>query len=83
MKGLQQNTDQLKSIAVDWLEALSDALSNSDHNRIASLFQQNSHWRDVLAFTWHLTTVNGASKLSVALCQASRQAEIMAGKLQL
>lgn len=70
MTGLPRNTDDLNSIAIEWLAAFSDALSRGEQDRLASLFQRDSHWRDVLAFTWHLTTVNGASELATALCGA-------------
>lgn len=73
MTWLPRDTDDLNSIAVDWLAALSDALSNGDQTRLESLFQYDSHWRDVLAFTWHLTTVSGAPEVAAALCGAQSE----------
>ena len=81
MTELPRNTDDLNAIAVEWLGALSDALSNGDQTKLEFLFQQDSHWRDVLAFTWHLTTVNGASKVAAALCGA--QLEIKATRFEI
>ena len=54
-----QLAEQARRSAVDWLEAFEAALASRDAARIGALFHENSHWRDILAFTWHLTSAAG------------------------
>lgn len=39
----------------EWLERFQIALDRSDRLELENLFAQNSHWRDLLAFTWSIT----------------------------
>ena len=48
--------DQLAS---GWLGALEQALGASDVDAAAALFLEDGHWRDVLAFSWHLHNFSG------------------------
>ena len=50
-----------------WLADFEDALSAADAEGLASIFHADSYWRDVLAFTWLITTVRGAENLAAAL----------------
>ena len=43
------------------------ALAQSDCARAAALIHADGHWRDVLAFTWHLKTFNGVEQITSAL----------------
>ncbi len=43
--------------AADWFAALEDALRARDVDRAAGLFATTSYWRDLVAFSWNLTTV--------------------------
>ena len=43
----------------DWLAAFEDALTAGDVERAAAMFAPASFWRDLVAFTWNLTTVEG------------------------
>jgi len=43
----------------DWLAAFDAALAAGDADAAAALFAEDSHWRDVLAFDWDLTTTSG------------------------
>jgi cation diffusion facilitator CzcD-associated flavoprotein CzcO len=45
--------------AADWLSRFEEALSTHDAVALRSLFQADSHWRDVLALTWRIRTVSG------------------------
>lgn len=56
-----------------WLAKFADALEHANSEALAALFQPDSHWRDVLAFTWHLTTVDGAAELAQALVAAQSE----------
>ncbi|MBS0540631.1 MAG: monooxygenase, partial [Proteobacteria bacterium] len=44
-----------------WLRRFEEALAAGDRARLLSLFAEDSHWRDVLALTWHIDTVSGAA----------------------
>jgi len=61
--------DDLAQPVRRWLEAFGQALERGDARAIAALFQAESHWRDVLAFTWHLRTVSGGARLAEALAR--------------
>jgi putative flavoprotein involved in K+ transport len=40
-----------------WLSAFSDALTARDVDRAAGMFATESYWRDLIAFSWNITTV--------------------------
>ena len=42
-----------------WLAAFQGALDARDVDAAAALFCTDSHWRDLVSFTWNLTTVEG------------------------
>src|SRR5690348_3809943 len=43
--------------ATAWLSAFEDALVARDVERASSMFAASSFWRDLIAFTWNLKTV--------------------------
>ncbi|GAA2566269.1 flavin-containing monooxygenase [Pseudonocardia hydrocarbonoxydans] len=43
----------------EWLGAFQDALTAGDADAAAALFGEGSFWRDLVAFTWNITTVEG------------------------
>ena len=45
--------------AESWLSAFEDALRARDVDRAAGMFAATSFWRDLVAFTWNITTVEG------------------------
>jgi len=49
------------TITEHWLAQLERALSDRDDTLLRTLFHADSHWRDVLALTWRISTVNGGS----------------------
>ena len=59
--------DTLATAATRWLEALGDALAKGDAAAIQALFQEDSHWRDMVTFTTEITTTSGAAKIAAAL----------------
>lgn len=67
MTGFPTSPEQIMDAATQWLAAFGNAVASADANRLKPLFQADSHWRDVLAFTWHLTTVNGRDALTAAI----------------
>lgn len=53
-------TDPDPSVRAEaWLRAFEDALTRRDTAAAAALFAPTSFWRDLVAFTWNLTTVEG------------------------
>jgi len=52
-------TDTLATLADHWLAQFERALAEPGDALLRRLFHPDSHWRDVLALTWHITTVNG------------------------
>ena len=47
-----------------WLSAFGDALEANDPARAAALFTEDGFWRDLVAFTWNLKTLEGRAEIS-------------------
>ena len=45
--------------AETWLSSFEQALAEADGEAAGALFQADSYWRDLVAFTWNLKTVEG------------------------
>src|SRR5262245_33612995 len=56
-------TDTVATIAESWLAQFEAALATPDHARLQMLFHADSHWRDVLALTWRINTVDGSDAI--------------------
>ncbi len=56
-----------ETIANHWLARFERALAESDDILLETLFHPDSHWRDVLALTWHIRTVSGLDAILRAL----------------
>jgi cation diffusion facilitator CzcD-associated flavoprotein CzcO len=56
-------TDDISIAAESWLARFEQALGNSDHHLLTPLFHPESYWRDVLALSWNIQTVNGADAI--------------------
>ncbi len=66
-------TDNLAALAQAWLAQFETALGNEA--ALKALFHADGYWRDVLAFTWDITTVHGRDAIASALqAQAARTA---------
>jgi putative flavoprotein involved in K+ transport len=61
--------------AEDWLAAFETALASRNVARIGSLFHQDCHWQDVLAFTWNLTPVGGREPVAARLAAEQESTE--------
>jgi hypothetical protein len=57
----------LSGTAESWLTDFGAALSADDSAALALLLHPDSHWRDLLAFTWHISTVSGRGNIANAL----------------
>ena len=50
-----------------WLDDFGAALASGEIARIAALFAEDCHWRDILAFTWDLRTTSGAPAIAESM----------------
>ncbi len=50
-----------------WLEAFSAYLARGDISSALSLFADASYWRDMVAFTWNITTLDGQAQIRAML----------------
>ena len=53
-----------QTLVSQWLGYFERALHSSDETAIAALFEKDSHWRDIVAFTWHISPFAGADKIA-------------------
>lgn len=53
-----------------WLTAFQAALGNANPPALATLFSPDSHWRDLLVFTWDISPHAGADAIAAALTNA-------------
>jgi cation diffusion facilitator CzcD-associated flavoprotein CzcO len=56
-------TDDISIAAENWLAQFERALANPDDPLLKTLFHSDSYWRDALALSWNLQTVNGAETI--------------------
>ncbi len=60
---MTQTVDQKASAAASaagaWLSAFQQALTARDADAAAALFADESYWRDIVSFTWNITTAEG------------------------
>ena len=54
-------TSAVASAADEWLGAFQSALTARDADAAAALFAAESYWRDIIAFTWNITTAEGSA----------------------
>ena len=54
-------TDDVSISAENWLARFESALASDGSLKL--LFHRDSHWRDVLALSWNLQTLNGADAI--------------------
>ena len=67
-------TETNLAVTERWLAQLERALSDRDDALLKTLFHPGSHWRDVLALTWRITTVNGRDAIVRELRTHSQRA---------
>jgi len=61
------------SVAADtWLAQFEEALAKSDDALLLQLFHPDSYWRDVLALSWNIQTLNGRDAILEALPPLAR-----------
>ena len=67
-------TDDISVAADTWLAQFEEALTRSDDGLLKTLFCQDSYWRDVLALSWNIQTINGADGILSELKALARSA---------
>jgi cation diffusion facilitator CzcD-associated flavoprotein CzcO len=55
------------TIVENWLAQFGRAVASPDRGLLETLFHPESYWRDVLALTWQIRTVNGSDAVLSAL----------------
>src|SRR5262249_7999062 len=56
-------TDDISVAAENWLAQFDSAVTAGDAGALEVLFHPDSYWRDVLALSWNLQTINGADAI--------------------
>lgn len=64
---------QVRRAAEDWLAGFEAALTARDAARIGTFFHPDCQWRDILAFTWHITPTEGRDAVATRLAQEQAQ----------
>ncbi len=67
--------DRVRQQALNWLEAFEAALRTRNAATIAALFHADCHWRDILAFTWNFTAVEGHDNVAARLAAAQQRTQ--------
>ena len=50
-----------------WLSEFGDALAAGDPAAAAGLFTEDCYWRDLIAFTWNIKTLEGRAEIAAML----------------
>jgi putative flavoprotein involved in K+ transport len=66
-------TDDSSVAADNWLAQFEEALAKPDDALLHQLFHPDSYWRDVLALSWKLQTLNGRPAILKALPPLARE----------
>jgi cation diffusion facilitator CzcD-associated flavoprotein CzcO len=72
---MQAGTEPLATLANAWFARFEHALGAGDEASLERLFHAESHWRDVLAFTWKIGTESGAGKIAARLKAHARRVQ--------
>ncbi len=74
-----QPDDKVSHAVEAWLDgfnaAVADAAAADAADRLGALFLPDSHWREILALTWRITTTSGRDDIGRALAQALPQSQ--------
>ena len=60
-------TNDISITAENWLARFESALANPGDGQLTALFHPDSYWRDVLALTWRITTINKGNTIASEL----------------
>jgi putative flavoprotein involved in K+ transport len=56
-------TDDLAIATESWLAQFESAIAEPDGTGLKALFHPSSYWRDLLALSWNIQTINGADSI--------------------
>ena len=76
-------TDDIAVAAESWLARFESALAGDDRALLKALFHPDSYWRDVLALSWKLQTLNGAEAILEELPALARSAGRISGSIRI
>lgn len=65
-------TDDISVAADNWLGGFEEVLAKPDDGALEALFHPDSYWRDVLALSWNIQTLNGRDAILKALPPLAR-----------
>ncbi len=64
-----------RALVAQWLDQFNVALHSGSKAAIAVLFAPDSHWRDLLAFTWSITPSQGAEDIAALMMEKQASAK--------
>ena len=70
---LIENKKNFNNLVTEWLLNFEEKLINPNQKELYKLFKNDSHWRDLLAFTWHIKTYSGAEIIENSLSIYSKK----------
>src|SRR5271163_206869 len=56
-------TDDISALVENWLAEFERTLAHPADGALSRLFHPESYWRDALALSWNLQTINGADAI--------------------
>jgi cation diffusion facilitator CzcD-associated flavoprotein CzcO len=68
-------TEDISAVAANWLAEFESAVAKPAAGTLEHLFHPDSFWRDVLALSWNLQTINGAPAILKELRVRAREAQ--------
>ena len=68
-------TSDIAIAAESWLAEFESALTTRDDGALKKLFHPDSYWRDALALSWTLQTINGRDAILTTLTAQAAAAE--------
>lgn len=74
MSTIAERTRTDSEVVRRWFDAFSEALRAEDRPALAGLFLAESYWRDLLALTWDIRTVEGPDAVAHGLLTTARPA---------
>ncbi|NLZ57578.1 MAG: NAD(P)/FAD-dependent oxidoreductase, partial [Corynebacterium sp.] len=72
----------LHTAASNWLNQLEATTTAGDPDDVTELFEPEGFWRDLLSFTWNLTTAEGSEQIRQMIAATHPRCAISNTKLQ-
>jgi hypothetical protein len=71
------NSGILSSISA-WLDSFNGAAKQCNSQVICDLFEPDSHWREIVALSWGISTISGAQDIGTSLATALKRFNFLA-----